>query len=266
MKAILNILVIALCGGGIYFAQQANVKHQEQIAQYEAAKADNKKLGDNIKAAQGELAAEQDGLAQAKTDFSEKEASLDAAKSTEKTMLRQLAESEALLEEQAAKVKQQNELIEEAKKILGPGVTPDNIGEKIAEIEQSKKDQTKKLEELETLVTSATKDVAKNKENIADLAARKAKRDEKIRSNAKEAVITAVEADWGFVVIGAGSNVGFTPQTKLLVKRDGVLIGRINPTSIEPSQTIAEIETSSLAPGASIQPGDRVILAVPATR
>jgi septal ring factor EnvC (AmiA/AmiB activator) len=265
MKAILNILVIALCGGGIYFAQQANVKHQEQISQWEAAKADNKKLGDNIKAAQGELATEQDGLAQAKTDFSEKEAALDAAKSTEKTMLRQLAESEALLEEQAAQIEQQNKLIEEAKKIL-PGVTVDNIGDKIAEIEQNKKDQTKKLEELETLVASATKDVSQNKENIADLAARKAKRDEKIRSNAKEAVITAVEADWGFVVIGAGSNVGFTPQTKLLVKRDGVLIGRINPTSIEPSQTIAEIETSSLAPGASIQAGDRVILAVPATR
>lgn len=68
------------------------------------------------------------------------------------------------------------------------------------------------------------------------------------------------------MVIGAGSNVGFTPQTKLLVKRDGVLIGRINPTSIEPSQTIAEIEASSLAPGTSIQPGDRVILAVPAAR
>ena len=265
MKAILNILVIALCGGGIYFAQQANVKHQEQISQWEAAKADNKKLGENIKAAQGELATEQDGLAQAKTDFSEKEAALDAAKSTEKTMQRQLAESEALLEEQAAEMKQQNDLIEEAKKIL-PGVTVDNIGEMIAKIEQDKKDQTKKLEELETLVESATKDVAKNKSTIADLAARKAKRDEKIRSNAKEAVITAVEADWGFVVIGAGSNVGFTPQTKLLVKRDGVLIGRINPTSIEPSQTIAEIETSSLAPGASIQPGDRVILAVPATR
>lgn len=265
MKAILNILVIALCGGGIYFAQQANVKHQEQISQCDAAKADNVKLVKDIKAAQAELATEQDGLAQAKTDFSEKEAALDAAKSTEKTMQRQLAESEALLEEQAAEIEQQNKLIKEASEIL-PGVTADNIGKKIAEIEQSKKDQTKKLEELETLVTSATKDVAKNKETIADLAARKAKRDEKIRSNAKEAVITAVEADWGFVVIGAGSNVGFTPQTKLLVKRDGVLIGRINPTSIEPSQTIAEIETSSLAPGASIQPGDRVILAVPATR
>ena len=265
MKAILNILVIALCGGGIYFAQQANVKHQEQISQWEAAKADNKKLGDNIKAAKAELATENDGLNQSKTDFSEKEATLDAAKSTEKTMQRQLAESDATLEEQAAEMKQQQDLISEAEKIL-PGVTADNIGEKIAEIEQNKKDQTKKLEELETLVAAATKDVAQNKENIADLSSRKAKRDEKISSNSKEAVITAVEADWGFVVIGAGSNMGFTPQTKLLVKRDGVLIGRINPTSIEPSQTIAEIETSSLAPGATIQAGDSVILSVPASR
>jgi len=117
-----------------------------------------------------------------------------------------------------------------------------------------------------TLVDGATKDVARNNSNIADLSSRKSKRDKKIGDNAKEAVITAVDGEWGFVVIGAGSNVGFTPQTKLLVKRNGVLIGRISPTSIEPTQTIAEIDRDSLAPGASLQTGDRVILAVPATQ
>jgi len=266
MKALLHTLVIVVGGAGIFFSWQSNVKHKEQKSIYESAVQDNRKLDAEIKKAEKELSEEQAGLATAKSDFEEQVAKLDAARSTEKTMQRQLAESEATLEEQAAQLAEQKKLIDETTKILGPGVTIENLADKIAEIEATKKDQTKKLEELSTLADGATNDVAKNKESIADLSARKAKRDEKISRNAKEAVITAVEADWGFVVIGAGSNSGFTPQTKLLVKRDGVLVGRINPTSIEPSQTIAEIDRSSLAIGTSLQVGDRVILAVPAAQ
>lgn len=266
MKAILHITVILIAAAGIFFAQQSNVKHKDQKSIYETTVQQNVKLDADIKKAERELSDERAGLALAKSDFDEQVAKLEAAQSTEKTMQRQLAESEATLEEQAAEIAQQKKLIDEATKILGPGVTLENLPGKIAEIEQKKKDQTKQLEELNTLADGATNDVAKNKASIADLSARKAKRDERIRSNAKEAVITAVEAEWGFVVIGAGSNSGFTPQTKLLVKRNGVLIGRVNPTSIEPTQTIAEIDRSSMAIGTSLQVGDRVILAVPATQ
>jgi hypothetical protein len=88
-------------------------------------------------------------------------------------------------------------------------------------------------------------------------------RSSRISRNSMEAVITAVNQDWGFLVIGAGSNSGFTPQTDLLVRRDGRKIGRVRPSSIEPTQTIAEIDLESLAPGVRLQPGDRVILAKP---
>ena len=56
---------------------------------------------------------------------------------------------------------------------------------------------------------------------------------------------------------------GFTPQTTLIVKRDGRLIGRVRPSKIEPTQTIADIDFSSLAVGVRIQPGDRVMLMKP---
>jgi hypothetical protein len=78
-----------------------------------------------------------------------------------------------------------------------------------------------------------------------------------------QAVITGVNQEWGFLVIGAGSNTGFTPQTSLLVQRDGKMIGRVRPSSIEPTQTIAEINFKTLAPGVRIQPGDYVIYEKP---
>ena len=270
MKALLHILLIAICGAGVFFSQQANVKFQEQKTTYLKTVDDNKKLDADIKVGEKELSDERTGLKDAEADFNDKQATLETLVSNEKTMQRQLGESEAKLEEQAVEIKAQQQLLENVKKAFadgaGEGITLENIGSKIEELDAKKKDQTKKFEEVSTLAGSAEKTVSDNKIKIAELAGRKAKRDERISANAKEAVITAVDTDWGFVIIGAGSNVGFTPQTKLLVKRDGVMIGRITPTSIEPSQTIGEVDRESLAPGVSFQVGDRVILAVPATR
>ena len=120
-----------------------------------------------------------------------------------------------------------------------------------------------KLDELETLVGSGEKALAARRSEIDTLMRRDIQRSARIARNSMEAVITAVNQDWGFLVIGAGANSGFTPQTSLLVQRDGQLVGRVTPSAIEPTQTIAEIDFDSLPAGARIQPGDRVILAKP---
>jgi hypothetical protein len=88
-------------------------------------------------------------------------------------------------------------------------------------------------------------------------------RSSRISKNSMEAVVTAVNQDWGFLVIGAGSNSGFAPQSSLLVERDGRRIGRVKPSSIGATQTVAEIDLESVAAGVRLQPGDRVILATP---
>jgi hypothetical protein len=113
------------------------------------------------------------------------------------------------------------------------------------------------------LVTAAEKRLSANKAEANRLTDKKMERNARIARNAMESVITAVSPDWGFVVIGAGSNTGFTPQTVLLVKRDGKLIGRVRPSAIERTQTIGDVILESLAPGVRLQPGDRVILAKP---
>ncbi len=113
--------------------------------------------------------------------------------------------------------------------------------------------------------------IAKDEKKLADKRAEIDKhnsriqaRDLRISQNEIEARVTAVNHDWGFIVIGAGTNSGFMPDTKLLIKRDGRLIGTVKPSSIEPTQTIADIDFSSLAPGVRFQPGDEVMLAKPA--
>lgn len=113
--------------------------------------------------------------------------------------------------------------------------------------------------------------IAKDEKKLADKRAeidryngRIQARDLRIAQNETEARVTAVNHDWGFIVIGAGSNSGFMPDTRLLIKRDGHLIGTVKPTAIELTQTIADIDFNSLSPGVRFQPGDEVILAKPA--
>ncbi len=146
---------------------------------------------------------------------------------------------------------------------LGGGVTLDTLPEKIQQIEDDKKAKQTKLEELETLAGGAEKSLATNRAELDRLSKRMAERSSRIGRNTMGAVVTAVNQDWGFLVIGAGSNSGFTPQTDLLVERDGRKIGRVRPSSVEATQTIAEIDLESLASGVRIQPGDRVMLAQP---
>jgi hypothetical protein len=146
---------------------------------------------------------------------------------------------------------------------LGGGVTLDSLPETIEQIKADKAAKEQKLEELEELVNGANKSLASSRAEMDRLTQRNTEHNARIGRNAMESVITAVDSNWGFVVIGAGSNSGFSPQTSLLVRRDGRKIGRVRPSAIEPTQTIAEIEMDSLSSGVRLQPGDRVMLATP---
>jgi len=148
---------------------------------------------------------------------------------------------------------------------LGGGVTLETLPEKIQQIEDDKKAKQTKFEELEVAIAGTEKSLAASLAESDRISKRMVERSSRISRNAMEAVVTAVNQDWGFLVIGAGSNSGFTPQTPLLVQRDGRMIGQVKPSSIEPTQTIAEIDLESLTPGVRLQPGDRVILAKPAS-
>ena len=78
--------------------------------------------------------------------------------------------------------------------------------------------------------------------------------------NGFEATITAVNSDWGFVIIDAGKDKGVKADSALLVSTaDGRRVGKLSVISIESTVTVADIDQDSLSRGASIQPGYKVI-------
>ncbi len=268
MKAILYIVAIAASCGAAFFSMQHKSKFEALEADRIATIATNEDVSSKADVAENNIKEEQGKLAAAKERRDLLTQSVSSLRSAGSGLDSDSKKFDAEIKAQKAEFAQLQKTLDELNKILaesGGDVTLENLPDKIAEVNQDRDDKQKKLDELETLVGAAEKVLAGNRSELDRLGKRMIQRGSRIHRNAMQAVVTAVNQDWGFLVIGAGSNSGFTPQTALIVQRNGRNIGRVRPSSIEPTQTIAEIDFDSIASGVRIQPGDRVILAKPTT-
>lgn len=266
IKPILYVVALLAIGAGAYYTLEHTRLFEDLQAERLKTIEDNKTTSAFADGKEKELKDERAVLAEAESQKVLLTESIRALQSAGGLLERDVAELDVTLSAQKEEFEILEKAMEEVGVILadlGEDINFDNLPEKIAQVEEDKKQRIAKLEELETLVSAAESLLTKNKGELERLVQRKVARDSRIGRNAMESVITAVNQDWGFLVIGAGSNSGFTPQTSLLVQRDGRMIGRVRPSSIEPTQTIAEIDYSSLAIGVRFQPGDRVILEKP---
>ena len=273
MKAILYVVALLAIGGSAYFTLEHSRKFTDVQKERLELIAKNKEVSANADVTENELKDTRAELETAVTKGRELTASIDALNSNAKTIQRDLDEVQGTIEAQDQEFGELNKTIEEVNKVLadisgdlgGAEVTLEELPAKIEEIETDRKDKQAKLEELEELVKGGENTLASLRSELDRLQNRMSQRSSRIARNSMQAVVTAVNQDYGFLVIGAGSNSGFTPQTSLIVQRDGHMIGRVKPSSIEPAQTIAEIDFDSMRPGVRIQPGDRVILQKPVT-
>lgn len=268
MKAIFySVAIAAACGAAFLSYNQSN-KFKALEADRLATIETNKQTTASADAADTEIKKERALLASSVEKKGLLEQSVSSLKSAGIALTNDVAKLKDELKGQDGEFEELKKALEQVNVILadlGGGVTLETLPEKIQQIEDDKKGKQTKLEELEVAIAGTEKTLAASRAELDRISKRMVERSSRISRNSMEAVVTAVNQDWGFLVIGAGSNSGFTPQTALLVQRDGRMIGQVKPSSIEPTQTIAEIDFESLAPGVRLQPGDRVILAKPAS-
>ncbi len=268
MKAILYVVAIIASLGAAFFSYN----HSNKFATLEKVRletiATNKQVMADADVAEKKIKEEKDKLAASTKSRDDLTQTVSQLRSTGSGLASDLRKLDTEMKSQTEEFAQLEKALEEVNKILaglGENVTLDSLSDKIQQIEDDKTAKQKALEELETVVGGAEKDLATKRSEQDRLSKRMIERSSRIGRNSMQAMVSAVNQDWGFVVIGAGSNSGFTPQTSLIVERDGRKIGRVRPSSIEATQTIAEIELNAMTSGVRIQPGDRVILASPAT-
>ena len=98
-------------------------------------------------------------------------------------------------------------------------------------------------------------------DRVASMEEEKKRRTSGAHAAGVHGTVLAVNQAYNFVVLSMGDRQGVVPNSEMLVMRHGTLIGRIRISSVEPTTSIGDIVTNSLARGVQVQPGDTVIYA-----
>jgi len=263
MKAIFYILSILVIGASVYFAFDNKSKLEAEMARYEELNTKRMNVAATIKKTEGTLDDTKGSLSKAKDLNQELISTKDNEEAKERSLRATLEKIETRIEEADAKLEkfaEAQKLVEEALK--GLNVPFNEIQSKIEDLEAERRDQQKKFDELLVLEEKLQNSVNGNREEIGRLVARLDEIRQKLARNAIAGTVTAVDPVWGFVIINLGeNNSNITAESDLLVSRAGKLLGRLKVTSLEPNQTICDLDLNALRPGQRVQPGDKVILA-----
>jgi hypothetical protein len=139
---------------------------------------------------------------------------------------------------------------------LTTGATPTmSAGDLKAQLEDVKK-QLDAAEQEKSLLTDKMKSAGKR---VAPLQEKKGRRTSSGDKPGIHGSVLAVNQAYNFVVLSLGERQGVAANSAMLVRRRGVLIGKIRISSVEPTTAIGDIIGNTLARGVQVQPGDTVI-------
>jgi hypothetical protein len=269
MKTIVTYIVAILATlVAVYFSMEQTQKFQElQVVRLKHID-DTANTSASADGTEKKLKNEKEALTLKENNRTEVRGSIEVLKLTEAEYNRDMKKPEGFLvkiQENETALAAVSQELEKLTKQLAVEVDVNDTDRAVTQVEEQKQNRVRKGEELDVLIVAAEKVLTTNTAERDRLVQREDTRIAKLQQTAMEAVITGVNQDWGFLVIGAGTNSGFTPQSALIVQRNGKMIGRARPSSIEPTQTIAEINFDSIAPGVRIQPGDKVVYETPSS-
>ena len=262
-KKILYALSVLLAGAAAYYSFANKAKLEGQISLFEETR-DKKdsveKTEDRTSKTLAETAAE---LEKADVRNAELIADMENMKSRETSMNKSKEEAQVKIDEAEARLanfaKVKAEIDEQLKGVNVPWA---QIPAEIKRQQEVRKKRGDDLDLLNEHIAKLTKDVADKRASNSRESDRLSKIRTKIARNAKVGAITSVNSTWGFVIVNLGTNnSNVTPQSKLLVTRNGRLLGRLTPNSVEASQTVCDLNARDINPGVRIQPGDQVTLA-----
>lgn len=269
MKLITYILALVFIGGAAAFSMMNISKHEEQLKDTKelAAKVRSKKMSvsDREKKLQAEEAT--------RDETKEQNFSLKADKGIKEKDVRdnkkQSADFDDDLEELVSQKDEVQKALTEIEKALdGENIPLDEVEQYVTDLENKKKDLNKTNVALQQEMDVFSTAVTENNAVISDFKEAQIKRRKNLAANKVSSLITAVDNEWGFVVVKPHSDAVIKQESQLVVIRGSKHIGRLSINAIEDEggRVLANIDYSSLASGMRIRPGDRVILSKPLTK
>ena len=252
----LAIVAIAVSG---FFGWNAKEKYVEKTKERIILEGENKTLSANIEREEGnkETATQEKELAL--EEKSKAKAELDSAKSQASEFANTLDSVSGDLEVAAAEKKKIDASME-ALRGKFPGIELEEVPRVVKDMEANQKRLVGEEEDASLVKKRLEEDIAKNLAESSRIVEKINQSIKRVEGNTFQATIVAVDNDWNFVVIGAGEKSGLTGDSKLLIQRDGRLLGRLLISKLEPNTAVADVEPGSLRNGVALQAGDQVIL------
>ena len=260
MKNLFYILAVVAIAVAAFFGWQVKGKHEEKITERKDLVVQNKKLSGNIEDRRQDRKVATDEMNSARDSNNEAIANLEATKARFTGLKRKLSEVETRQEEADSRIQKVDQFIAEIKEQVPGDIRIEDVPQIVSDLREEEKTKNKALEELDLVREKLNREVVKLKDEILRTGGKIAESKKRVSVNDFEASVSAVNNEWGFLVIGAGEKSGLTGQSKLLVKRSGRLVGKVAISNIEANQSIAEVVPGTFAKGVVVQPGDRVIL------
>ena len=252
----LAILAIAAAG---FTGWNAKDNYSKEVVKQDGLIQNNVTLTRNIKVKEGERTAADSAKDLALDEESKAKAELEASKSKATELGNTLDSISGDLEVAAAEKKKIDASME-ALRGKFPGIELEEVPRVVKDMETSQKKLVGEEQDASLVKKRLEEDIAKNLAESSRIVEKINQSIKRVEGNTFQATIVAVDNDWNFVVIGAGEKSGLTGESRLLIQRDGRLLGKLLISKLEPNTAVADVEPGSLRNGVVLQAGDQVIL------
>ena len=143
--------------------------------------------------------------------------------------------------------------------VAGVPGAPDGVSP--SEMKVMLDDAKQQLEAAEQEKTILGDKVKMAQDKVTEMEQDKKRRESGVNPAGVHGLVLAVNQAYNFVVLDMGDRQGVVPSSEMLVMRQGALIAKIRISSVEPTTSIGDILSNTLARGVQVQPGDTVVYA-----
>jgi predicted nucleic acid-binding Zn-ribbon protein len=253
------VAVAGIAAYGVY-AWMGISKHQDLVDQTGAMDKENIRLENQIDRLLRDYKKEQNQQAAAEAKLGEVKAQIDAKSAEQSNLQSEVDKLDAQIAEANEKAAEVETLVAEVKGQLGD-VDIEALPGFVKGLNDERKELNREYEEILIAAEEAEAKRDAAQAQVQEIIKQEADRVESLAQNSLSSLVTAVNNDWGFVVIKPHPRAKISSDSKLMVVRGTRPLARLNISAVEANRVIADIDYDSLVAGARLRAGDRVILA-----
>jgi len=247
---ILTAIVLALAA---FVAYKNKSSYETQIAETATQK-------DNLTKSQARFQAAQESLT-ATVAKTKDEGAVEIVKLTEESAAQKKANEDMKLgiETKTAKVNANKEQLDDVRAKTEQVGDLKELADKMRQGESEREQLQQSITELEAKLANLT---AQNRQAEEQAGSIRGKLEGVSTGQSLPTLNTRIRSiypTWGFVTLAAGNNGGVITNTTLDVVRDGETIAQLLVTAVERNSASASLIPDSIAPGVTLNIGDRVV-------